>query len=79
MLSIHVSCAGVCPLTLGYFFDANIISAQVILGHTLYSLAYPTNYLYLVLIGCNVNSFAFSGSMYNKKHCSNACIVGIRR
>ena len=79
MLSIHVSCAAVCPLTLGYLLDANIIPAQAILGHILYSLAYPTNYLYLVLIGRIVNGFAFSGFMYNKKYCSDARIVGIRR
>lgn len=33
----------------------------------LYSLAFPTNYLYLILIGRTVNGIAFSALMYNKK------------
>lgn len=45
----------------------------------LYALAYPTNYLYLILIGRIVIGFALSSLMYNKKYCSDARIVGIRR
>lgn len=58
-----------------------MIDAQRILTarHILYALAYPTNFLYLILIGRIVNGFAFSSFMYNKKYCSDARIVGIRR
>ena len=61
------------------FLDAIVTIAQAILGHILYALAYPTDFLYLILIGRIVNGFAFSGFMYNKKYCSDARMVGIRR
>lgn len=47
--------------------------------HILYALAYPTNFLYLILIGRTVTGLAFPSFMYNKKYCSDARIVGIRR
>ncbi|KIM88792.1 hypothetical protein PILCRDRAFT_239071 [Piloderma croceum F 1598] len=62
-----------------YMLSIHVSCAGAILGHILYALAYPTKYLYLILIGRIVNGFAFSGFMYNKKYCSDARMVGIRR
>jgi hypothetical protein len=64
---------------LAKFSDTNLTAAKAILGHVLYALAYPTNYLYLILIGRIVNGFALAGFMYNKKYCSDARMVGVRR
>ncbi|KAF7975180.1 hypothetical protein HWV62_10228 [Athelia sp. TMB] len=62
-----------------YFLSIHVSCATSILGSILYSLAYPTGYLYLILIGRIVNGMAFSSFMYNKKAFSDARWVGIRR
>ncbi|KZP28913.1 MFS general substrate transporter [Athelia psychrophila] len=62
-----------------YMLSIHVSCASSILGSILYSLAYPTNYLYLVLIGRIVNGIAFSSLMYNKKAFSDARWVGVRR
>lgn len=50
-----------------------------IVGHILYSCAYPAHYLYLILIGRMVSGIAFTFWMYCKRYCSDARIVGVRR
>lgn len=53
--------------------------AACILGHVLYSLAFRTRFLYLILIGRIVTGAGFAMFMYCKRYCSDPRIVGIRR
>ena len=53
--------------------------AMAVLGHTLYALAYPAGYLYLILLGRIVSGFSFTFFMYTKRYCSDYRIVGVRR
>ncbi|KAK2464984.1 hypothetical protein APHAL10511_003060 [Amanita phalloides] len=62
-----------------YRFPLHLSCAACILGHILYSLAFNTRCLYLLLIGRIVNGFAFAFWMYCKRYCSDPRIVGIRR
>jgi MFS family permease len=57
----------------------HVSCASMILGLALYSLAYYTNFLYLILIGRCVNGFGFTSFMYSKKYCSDPRIVGVRQ
>ncbi|KAG0698452.1 major facilitator superfamily domain-containing protein [Suillus ampliporus] len=50
-----------------------------ILGHIAYALAFPANFLYLILIGRCLTGIAFSMFMYCKRYCTDPRIVGIRR
>ncbi|OCH89967.1 hypothetical protein OBBRIDRAFT_835419 [Obba rivulosa] len=52
---------------------------SALLGNVLYSLAYCTKFLYLILIGRIVSGFAFTFFLYSKRYCSDPRIVGIRR
>ncbi|KAJ8490178.1 hypothetical protein ONZ45_g13293 [Pleurotus djamor] len=59
------------PLTISY--------VSMCLGAILYALAYPANFLYLILIGRIVSGFGFTAFMYSKRYCSDPRIVGVRR
>ncbi|KAG1754710.1 major facilitator superfamily domain-containing protein [Suillus paluster] len=50
-----------------------------ILGQIAYALAFPVNFLYLILIGRCLTGVAFSMFMYCKRYCTDPQIVGIRR
>ncbi|KIL58834.1 hypothetical protein M378DRAFT_170107 [Amanita muscaria Koide BX008] len=63
----------------GYKLPLRLSCIACILGHILYSLAYVTNFLYLILIGRIVNGVSFTMWMYCKRYCSDPRIVGIRR
>ncbi|KAJ7113238.1 membrane transporter [Mycena crocata] len=49
------------------------------LGNILHAVAYPANFLYLILMGRIVSGLAFTGFMYTKRYCSDPRIIGIRR
>ena len=57
----------------------HVSCATCIIGHILYSLAFRTHFLYLILIGRIVNGAGFATFMYCKRYCSDPRIVGIRR
>ncbi|EMD35780.1 hypothetical protein CERSUDRAFT_115734 [Gelatoporia subvermispora B] len=63
----------------GYKRPLHFACASALLGNVLYSLAYCTNFLYLILIGRIVSGFGFTFWMYSKRYCSDPRIVGIRR
>ncbi|KAF8628181.1 hypothetical protein AX15_004062 [Amanita polypyramis BW_CC] len=63
----------------GYKLPLHLSCAACILGHILYSLAFNTRFLYLILIGRIVNGFGFTAWMYCKRYCSDPRIVGVRR
>lgn len=63
----------------GYKLPLHISCGSSILGHVLYALAYRADYLYLILLGRMVSGFAFTMFMYNKRYCSDARFVGVRR
>ncbi|OCH89966.1 MFS general substrate transporter [Obba rivulosa] len=63
----------------GYKRPLHFACASALLGNILYSLAYCTNFLYLILIGRIVSGFAFTFWMYSKRYCSDPRIVGVRR
>ncbi|KAM6499500.1 Major facilitator superfamily domain containing protein [Amanita muscaria] len=63
----------------GYRRPLRLSCVACILGNVLYSLAYVTSFLYLILIGRIVNGFGFTMLMYCKRYCSDPRIVGIRR
>ncbi|KAF8332157.1 major facilitator superfamily domain-containing protein [Amanita rubescens] len=63
----------------GYKLPLHVSCAACIVGHVLYSLAYNTHFLYLILIGRIVTGFGFSMFMYCKRYCSDPRIVGVRR
>ncbi|KAF7303575.1 hypothetical protein MIND_00586800 [Mycena indigotica] len=49
------------------------------LGNIFHAVAYPTHFLYFILIGRIVSGVAFTGFMYTKRFCSDPRIIGIRR
>ncbi|GJE94042.1 MFS general substrate transporter [Phanerochaete sordida] len=63
----------------GYRIPMHFACASALLGHILYALAYPANFLYLILIGRIVSGFALTYWMYSKRYCSDHRIVGLRR
>ncbi|EKM51298.1 uncharacterized protein PHACADRAFT_263336 [Phanerochaete carnosa HHB-10118-sp] len=63
----------------GYRIPLHFACASALLGHVLYALAYPANFLYLILIGRIVSGFGFTYWMFSKRYCSDHRIVGIRR
>ncbi|TEB25011.1 MFS general substrate transporter [Coprinellus micaceus] len=63
----------------GYKLPLHIACGASIVGHILYSCAYPVRWLYLILIGRMVSGLAFTFWMYCKRYCSDARIVGVRR
>jgi MFS family permease len=50
-----------------------------IIGNIFYALAYHVHNLYFILLGRLICGIAFTNFLYNKRYCSDARIVGIRR
>ncbi|OCH89962.1 MFS general substrate transporter [Obba rivulosa] len=63
----------------GYKRPLHFALASGVLGNVLYSLAYCTKSLYLILIGRIVSGFSFTFFLYSKRYCSDPRIVGVRR
>lgn len=62
-----------------YAFPLHFACGSMVLGSILYGLAYKANFLYLILLGRIVQGFGFTFWMYNKRYCSDARVVGVRR
>ncbi|KAG6829729.1 hypothetical protein H0H92_003688 [Tricholoma furcatifolium] len=62
-----------------YSLPLHVACGASILGHTLYALAYYTNFLYLILLGRIVSGLGFTLWMYCKRYCTDPRIVGVRR
>ncbi|KAK0204922.1 major facilitator superfamily domain-containing protein [Desarmillaria ectypa] len=63
----------------GYMLPLHVSCGASIVGLLLYALAYPVDYLYLILLGRIMNGIGFSMWMYCKRYCSDPRIVGVRR